>query len=250
MAKRQRKNKPNATGRNQTSRFARLDHSLLESPAYRSLSPAARSLLVEMVMMDNGSNNGSLFLSVRDAAARIGVVDLTCATNAFGELQDMGFIAMTMEGHFSVKASGTSRARSWRLTNQAVKGKRGPTNEYLTREPAAQTAARARMERGLRVLKTYRRSIIENRMPVLDSNTLPPLNVEKAPEPVLDSHTAKSKTDAFPPNPTVLDSATHTAVTIGTGNSTLTGWWSNDQMNHATTWAALIMTLKRKALAA
>ncbi len=63
------RNKPNATGRSMTSRFARLDHRLLESAAYRALSPNARALLVELTRMDNGSNNGALWLSVRDAAA-------------------------------------------------------------------------------------------------------------------------------------------------------------------------------------
>lgn len=67
-----KKNRPNATGRNPTSRFVGLRHSLLSSNAYRSLSCAARALLVELVMLHNGENNGSLYLSVRDAAARLG----------------------------------------------------------------------------------------------------------------------------------------------------------------------------------
>jgi hypothetical protein len=70
MAKTRAKNKPNATGRSMTTRFARLDHRLLESSAYRALSPNARALLVELTMLENGNNNGSLWLSVRDGAAR------------------------------------------------------------------------------------------------------------------------------------------------------------------------------------
>ena len=52
------KNKPNQTGRNPTTRFARLDHRLLNSPAYRALTPTARALLVELTMLDNGENCG------------------------------------------------------------------------------------------------------------------------------------------------------------------------------------------------
>jgi hypothetical protein len=87
---------------------------LLTSPAYRSLSPNARSLLVELVMMENGKNNGELFLSVRDAADRMGVADLSAATAAFTQLETGGFIACTRDAHFAVKAGAGSRARCWR----------------------------------------------------------------------------------------------------------------------------------------
>jgi len=116
MAKRRNKSRPNQTGRSNTSRFARLDYRLLNSNAYRALSPNARALLIEVVMLYNGENNGSLWLSVRDAAHRMGVADVTAASNAFAELQDMGFITMTQDAHFRVKASDTCRARCWRLT--------------------------------------------------------------------------------------------------------------------------------------
>src|SRR3546814_19367076 len=79
--------KADQKGRSPTSRFTRLDHRLLTTPAYRALSPNARSLLVELAMMENGKNNGSLFLSVRDAAHRMGVSDQKTAGAAFVELQ-------------------------------------------------------------------------------------------------------------------------------------------------------------------
>src|SRR3546814_5807606 len=50
--------KADQKGRSPTSRFTRLDHRLLTTPAYRALSPNARSLLVELAMMENGKNNG------------------------------------------------------------------------------------------------------------------------------------------------------------------------------------------------
>src|SRR3546814_10003039 len=86
------------------------------SAAYRSLTPNARALLVEMMAMENGQNNGSLWLSIRDAAARIGLVNKESVGKAFDELTAAGLIALTKEAHFSVKAAETSRARCWRLT--------------------------------------------------------------------------------------------------------------------------------------
>lgn len=104
----------------QRTRFARLDHDLLRSTAYRSLSPAARALLVEFAMMFNLKNNGELYLSVRDAAARMGVADLTAASSALGELMDMGFIDMAADGVFSSSPEKPSKARCWRLTWEAA----------------------------------------------------------------------------------------------------------------------------------
>jgi hypothetical protein len=53
------------------NRHVRLYRWELESAAYRSLSVRARCLLIELKALYNGANNGELFLSVRDAAARL-----------------------------------------------------------------------------------------------------------------------------------------------------------------------------------
>jgi len=81
-----KRGKPNAKGRRDTSRFVRLDYRLLHSPAYRSLTPNARSLLIELNMLYNGENNGSLYLGVQDAAYRMGLSDHHAASRAFDEL--------------------------------------------------------------------------------------------------------------------------------------------------------------------
>jgi len=170
--RKRKKNKPNQTGRNATTRFARLDHRLLSSCAYRALTPTARALLVELTMLENGANNGSLYLSIRDAADRIGIVDLTAARNAFDELQDLGFIAMTEEAHFHVKAAEKSRARCWRLTWLAGPGRKGPTMEYATCQPQPGTKPHKRMEKGMRALKRYGKARDSGRLPVVDSDTM------------------------------------------------------------------------------
>lgn len=159
-------------GRNRNNRHLRLDHSLLSSNAYRALSPSARSLLFELGALENGLNNGSLYLSVRDAAHRMGLADTTSASNAFDELIDLGFIVITKDAHFHVKAAEQSRARCFRLTWLSGPGRKGPTLDYIDREPPAGTLAFKRMQRGCAAWKRYRRALTSNRMPVLETNTL------------------------------------------------------------------------------
>src|SRR3546814_12263449 len=108
--------KADQKGRSPTSRLTRLDHRLLTTPAYRALSPNARSLLVELAMMENGKNNGSLFLSVRDADHRMGVSDHKTAGAAFDELQDIGFVDMVADEHFDINAGEGTRARVTQIT--------------------------------------------------------------------------------------------------------------------------------------
>lgn len=167
-----KKNKPNQTGRNPTSRFSRLDHIMLYAPAFRALSLTARSLLVDLTMLDNGSNNGSLYLSVRDAAGRLGLSDLAAVRSAFDELIALGFIEVTEDSSFHVKASERSRARCFRLTWLAGPGRKGPSMAFLERQPQPGTKAHRRMERGMRALKAYRKKRDSGRLPVLDSDTL------------------------------------------------------------------------------
>lgn len=203
-----------------TDRFARLGHRILTSPAYRALSPNARSLLVELTMMENGKNNGTeLFLSVRDAAARMGVCDLKAACSAFDELQAMGFVAMTASAHFAIKARDGSRARCWRLTWQAVNGKAGPTNDFEKAKPTVSTAACRRMDRGLRALARWRKEQAKGKMTVVDSNTLPTTCVVESAtsisRPLLsvgDSGTRLPNNTGKPPDSVVEESTTHTAT--------------------------------------
>ena len=135
-------------------RWVRLDHRILRSPQYRSLTPNARALLVEVAMMENGSNNGTMFLSTRDAAARMGVADPHTAAKAFDELETAGFIACTFRGTIAVKA-GDRRASCWRLTWQSFPElRKPPTNDWTNREPADKRAKR-RSAAGCAVLKAH-----------------------------------------------------------------------------------------------
>ena len=99
--------------RHREARHVRLYHWLLNSPAYLSLSTAARAVHVEIIRLYNGSNNGCIALSVRTAANRCRIARNTAA-RAFVELQDRGFIECVTRGAFSMKIR---HAAEWRLTH-------------------------------------------------------------------------------------------------------------------------------------
>lgn len=199
MAKPRNRNRVNAKGRNTTSRFTRLDHRILTSNAYRALSPNARSLLVELIMLYNGSNNGSLYLSVKDAAHRMGVADVNAARQAFADLERLGFIELTHDAHFHVKASERSRARCWRLTWEAGPGRKPPSWDFLEREAPPKSRERKRMERGQKALKKHRKAKASGNLPVLDSNTLTPKSANLSASPVLQSNTLKPENGGILP---------------------------------------------------
>ena len=88
----------------------------MASPAWRSLSPVARCLYVELKLLYVGTNNGKLFLSVRMAAERINVSKTTAAL-AFKELEDRGFIRLSKPSSFNMKAiARRGDAACWLLT--------------------------------------------------------------------------------------------------------------------------------------
>lgn len=202
---------------------------MLHGNAFRSLSPNARSLLIELVMLYNGENNGSLYLSVRDAAHRMGIADLTAASRAFDDLAVLGFIQLTKEAFFSVKAANASRARCWRLTWEPGPEGRAPTWDFMQQEPKPRTKAHKRMERGQRAIKTFRKARDSGKLPVLDSTTLETFRPSLAAGAVSEIDTLISKNGNFRPMPFVRDSATHSAIPWGRKpRSSLVGWWQPD----------------------
>ncbi|QRM27371.1 hypothetical protein [Microvirga sp. VF16] len=85
-----------------TERFVSLPHYMLKSAAWRSLSPVERSVFIELALLYNGTNNGRLALSARDAARQVGCSKATSA-RAFIELERKGFIQCRQQGHFDRK---------------------------------------------------------------------------------------------------------------------------------------------------
>ena len=96
-----------------SERYVKLRFWLLNSPAWKSLPPAARALYIEMVKRYFGSNNGRIVMGVRDARKLIGVSKDT-AHMALRFLEDRGFVVCTKRGAFSHKTC--MDASEWRLT--------------------------------------------------------------------------------------------------------------------------------------
>lgn len=105
----------NTTGRSTTERFVSLPHFLLRSPAWRSLSPVARCVFIELAILYNGSNNGRLGLSARVASERVGCSKDTAA-KAIAELRAKGFVECRSRGRFDRKSP---HASEYRLTHLA-----------------------------------------------------------------------------------------------------------------------------------
>ena len=108
-------------------RFVQLPEYLLASPAYRSLSTAARALLVEFRRRFNGRNNGRICFSVREMARDLGVWPDT-AINAHRELQARGFVKITLQSTFDTRKDG--QASEWLLTSESLDDK-SATKEFM-----------------------------------------------------------------------------------------------------------------------
>jgi hypothetical protein len=108
-------------------RWLQLRHWLLRSPAWCSLTGNARALYIEIAMRYNGSNNGRIPYSVREAAKALNVSFQT-AMRSLQLLQNRGFIVCTRKGAFSLKAAPS--ASEWRLTEYA----NDTTPEYATKD--------------------------------------------------------------------------------------------------------------------
>jgi len=106
----------NAKGRSTTGpRFVKLEHWMLMTPAWQSLPPAPRALYLALAQRYNGSNNGEISMSIREAARLLHVAKDT-ATKAFRELEAKGFIRRNICGSFNWKIR---HATTWILTEHA-----------------------------------------------------------------------------------------------------------------------------------
>lgn len=105
--------KHNRTGRSKGGPpFVQLFHHVLASEAWLASKPLDRAVVVQLARRYNGSNNGRLGMSVRDAAEEC-CADKDACGAAFKRLEERGFIECVLESGFSFKLK---RAREWRLT--------------------------------------------------------------------------------------------------------------------------------------
>src|SRR5262245_52917585 len=109
--------------------FVPLFKGTLNTPAWRAMSHGARSLYLALKLRYSNSfkNNGSIYLSQRDAQKELGS-NRSYIARWFRELQYYGFIVMTQPGSLGVEGKG--RAPHWRLTDCYYFGK-PPTRDFL-----------------------------------------------------------------------------------------------------------------------
>ena len=86
-------------------RFVQLPEWVQASEAWATLKPAPRALYIELKRRYNGSNNGRIILSHRDAAKALGVHRNTVGP-WFEALEERGFIRMTRAPHLGPSGLG------------------------------------------------------------------------------------------------------------------------------------------------
>lgn len=104
--------------RKKEPKHIRLYASITSSEAWKHLSGNAVKVLLALVARDDGTRNGNIGFSVREAADQTGLGERTC-WRCLIELQEKGFIACTQKGGFNRKVLHSSL---WRYTWQAWPG--------------------------------------------------------------------------------------------------------------------------------
>lgn len=215
-----RRNKPDRKGRSanrvgSANAVIIMRRAFWHSPQVSALSSIARSLIVELTGIYTGPNcHDRLFLSVKDAARRLGVSDLAAASAAFKELLDLGLLIETVPSHFAVKAGGKSRARAFRLAWKAEDGGQlGPDALPPLDFGALTPKQKRRVEQRSRALSNYAKSDL----PVMQSRTLTDVRASTGTASVLLSNTLSSENGGNTFGAVVRDSNTHIYYQGGRG---------------------------------
>lgn len=96
--------------------FTQLVRSMMEEPAWRALSSTAQALYPWIRLEWKGpkaNNNGKISLSVRQAAAKMGI-DMKTAARGFQDLQAKGFLVVTEIAHLGT--GGAAKSNCFELT--------------------------------------------------------------------------------------------------------------------------------------
>ena len=208
--------KPDASGRNRDrlgseDRVLILRRSFWHAPHLAAAGGAARALIVELHSMFNGTNNGKLYLSVRDAADRLGFTDLEAAQKAMAELEALGLVTITIESSFAMKAGETSRARAYRLNwigddGKCVSADKLPPLDFANLS-ARQKKRIARRSNALgRYLKERKSAVRETRTLMTDSVRE---TQTRAADSVRETPTLAPGNGGNPPSHRVRESLTH-----------------------------------------
>ncbi|MBL4871835.1 MAG: hypothetical protein JKY41_00175 [Rhodobacteraceae bacterium] len=109
-------------------RHVQLSEWLQASEAWATMKPGPRALYVEIKRRYNGTNNGLIILSHRDAAVSLSVNRNTVGA-WFKELQWRGFIRMTQAPHLG--PSGIGKASIWAIEDEATADMKPATKNFM-----------------------------------------------------------------------------------------------------------------------
>jgi hypothetical protein len=214
-----KKQRIDATGRNpdklgSQDRTVIVRRSFWHAPHLAALSNAGRALIIELQSMFNGTNNGALFLSVRDAAHRLGFNDLEAAQNAIAEVETIGLVTVTVEGSFSMKAGETSKARAFRLNWISDDGKCVAADQLPPLDYSRLTSRqKKRIARRSNVLERYLKEQQQKKSAVRETRTLMANSVREtrteAAHSVRETPTPEHENGGNPLSGSVRETLTH-----------------------------------------
>lgn len=114
--------------------WTKLTRNMMETPAWRALSPTAQALYVWFKLEWKGpraNNNGKIRFSVRQAANALGVARDTAA-RAIHDLQAKGFLVMTQKP--SLGLDGAAKSPAFELTELPLPGSEKPEGRKFYRD--------------------------------------------------------------------------------------------------------------------
>lgn len=140
-----RKNKVNATGRNQheTEQYLRIMYNMLRSPQFRSLGGNDVRVLLEIASRHNGFNNGRIGAGLEDLADTL-MMGKSTVQRSLNYLRQTKFLKLRKPGMFSgriasewevtfLKADGVEPSNEWGQS-QSRSYKRKPKGETLLQQ--------------------------------------------------------------------------------------------------------------------
>ena len=113
-------------------RFVQLPEWLQASEAWATLKPGPRALYIELKRRFNGSNNGRIVLSHREAANALNVHRNTVGA-WFQELEERGFIHMT--GGACLGPSGVGTSAHWALSELPTDDMKQARKDFMKWRP-------------------------------------------------------------------------------------------------------------------
>ena len=124
--------KPYKVHKRGAGRHVQLPEWLQASEAWATLKPGPRALYVELKRRFNGSNNGRIILSHRDAAKLLNVHRNTLGA-WFKELESRGFLRMTQGHHLG--PSGIGLAAHWALEELPTESMQAAPKSFMSWTP-------------------------------------------------------------------------------------------------------------------